>query len=346
MIEHRDGNPVIAEAYRWVDMPKLIEQYRALARQGDGEFRVFGYASSIFNNLGFNPVRVDEHVHVEGRHVTMGVYAVGPYEFRGTVRYQIDGTLIHTVGAYPTLKDGGRAEGVNIIIEDSVKSLAYLYEREFGKPPNGITLEEMAGGDMEAIGHRLAEAGESHLYKLQIINVHTADGIKPALAVSVNERSRFSALDECMETIADAIVEGHGEVRDNGQPGKRFGGSCLEEFIKLMGLYRTKGYNQPEMEVFAGKVSQLTVERHMRFRVSELPELCSSLRDELMADVEAKSFAAQIKPKRFAVGEQMADRGAVPEALLVKTTIPITDDQKKIWLTSVVTGDGFQSLKR
>lgn len=344
------GNPVVAEASDWYGIAMLVRQYQEIVRDTPGgEFMVFGYSTSIPNNAGYKPIRVDEHVYVEGRQVTMGVYAVGPYEFRGTVRAQDDGTVIHTVGMYSTLMDGGRAEGVNIVVEDSAETLAYLFEREFGKLPNGVTFREMAESDMIQLAPRLRDAGESQLYKLQIINVHTANGVKPALAVSVNEKSRFAALDENIETIAAAIIEGHGEVRDNGQPGKRFGGSCLQDFVKLMSIYREKGYHQPRMEEIAGKVYSMASERYTRARLDAMPLqcaiACSHVRHTITSILDARRTETGVRRKRFTVGEQMADRGPVPPERLRETGIPHTVAMQLQWLVNLVNDGGLNPIK-
>lgn len=270
-------SPIRNEAICWSDLPRVAQHYLELSdKEGQGIGRLFSYASLIDNHKNEKPASSsrlpNEAATLPGMEVAMNVLAVGR-EYRGASgtyndaegqeKYFANSGLY--AGLEPTTSKDGYASGMNITTtpEDRIKSLKAYINRELGNPPETISLDDIfdprAASKFEAL--KGTPQDKFHMYKFQIVNaaIKTEDGANrrvPAITVSTNENSRFSAMGLSPMQAAERILDGQGYRRKEGD--SIMGGSALDYFKnKVLGVARKFGLYQPRLEAINTAIDTL-----------------------------------------------------------------------------------------
>lgn len=338
-------NPIACEIGKWSELPSFIEQYNHLIHsQGDGIGRIFGYASIIGNHSAEKPAQSanipNEKATLHGMEVAMNVYAAGQYEYRGTRDLE---NGIYNVGLYagmePALTEDGYAEGLNITVapEDAAQSFKAYLKREIGNPPGDVDLDNLItqGENGEIL---ITEEGKAYfstladsekddfgLYKLQVVNV-TLDNnqVVPALSVSTNEKSPFSAIGLTPIQAAHYILDGQGYERE--VDGRALGGSAVDYFQNTLASYEEFGVNQPRMREIAGSVIGMA-EAYQAFdaaqkdssKQAELPDIASRLLNDAFT-TELNGEKHFVSTRRF--DDDLVDRGQPTENVRQSNDLP------------------------
>jgi hypothetical protein len=267
-------DPSILSASKWSELPELLEQYEKITdAKTNGTSRIFGYASIIDNHKNEKPQGsqdiANEHARLPGMEVAMNVLAAGEFEFRGTRGKYIDKLgkekRFANVGVYAGLepaagKDGfGDGIAVTASRQDREASLKSYIERELGKPPEGVTLDELftEDGRKKFVALKGKPEDEFGMYKFQVVNLELDDKSKvPAVTVSTNEKSKFAAIGLTPMQTAQMVLDGQGYKRHTGA--SMVGGSSLDYFKNsAIGTVRKHKLIQPRLEAIDKAVDEL-----------------------------------------------------------------------------------------
>lgn len=361
--------PIKAETSRWSELPDFVERYNAeVQAHGGGVGRIFGYASIIGNHSAEKPENSasipNEKAKLQGMEVAMNVYATGQYELRGT-RDAENG--IYNVGLYagmePALTENGYAEGLNITVapEDAAQSFKAYLKREIGNPPGGGNVDDFIAQD-EKGAIRVTAAGQDFfeslrgspedefgLYKLQIANVTRDDGSHvPALSVSTNENSAFSAIGLTPKQAAHYILDGQGYTREvDGRP---LGGSAVDYFKNTLASYDEYGVNQPRMREIAGEVVAMA-EAYQQFdTLAQNPDASREAIVHAASALIKTGLTDTVNGQKHFVStrvfkDDLIERGAAPDHVKQVNNLPQTGEEKIGRIAELLDSGALDALK-
>ena len=278
--ENDTPSSILFEAKRWSELPDVLRSYEASIDAQDAISRLFGYASLIKQHTNEKPEGShsipNEKARLPGMEVAMNVLAAGQYEFRGTRDTYKDAQngdpkAFANVGIYAGLERAsskdGFAEGMNITAgkEDRHASIIAYIKRELGNPPEGISLDDIFNAAAAPKFEALKGTPQDNfgMYKFQIVNADIdAQGGQPArkvpaITVSTNEESDFSAIGLSPHEAALRILDGQGYARRMGQAS--VGGTALDYFKdNVIAVARELGLHQPRLEAINIAVEELS----------------------------------------------------------------------------------------
>ncbi len=344
-----ENKNVLAEAYRWSDLHKVLNQYGDLLSQaGKDQVNFFGYASVIHNHSDIKGKSQlpNERVVLHGSEVAMNVYAAGDWEFSGTYNDEVG---IHNTGLYAgmedALTDGGYADGLNVTLEksDFHSGMSAFATRELGDLPVEIDFNVLlnGGNNKPLTALKGGKKDDFGLYKLQLVMTEAKDGRQvPALTAAINEKSPLAAIGLTPVQAAHYIIDGQGYSRPSANGETFLGGDALDYLDNVLKSYRDEEgnivYHNKRVEAIKESVDKLIQEYSKMHDIFERANITSGtqintnnaggLVDELsQLDQE---FMQGISSRVFYDTSIFVDRTRVSDDIIHQANIPKTAFQK------------------